>query len=95
MSRGIYNIIPIGLGPELSLILAAFAEGICSILIIIGFYSRAAALVLTINMAVAFLFVHLFNDPFSGMEKALLFLVIFLTIFLLGPGKYSIDGRSK
>ncbi len=84
---------PIGLGPTLSLILAAFAEGICSLLIIFGFYTRAAALVLTINMGVAFLFVHLFNDPFGRMELALVYLAIFLTIFLLGPGKYSIDSK--
>lgn len=86
---------PLGLGPTVSLILAAFAEGICSLLVIVGFYTRGAALVLVLNMAVAFLFVHLFNDPFSGMEKALLFLVMFLTIFLLGPGKYSLDAKSK
>ncbi|MDR8391142.1 DoxX family protein [Aliifodinibius sp. S!AR15-10] len=84
---------PIGLGPTLSLILAAFAEGICSLLVMFGFYARGAALVLVINMSVAFLFVHLFNDPFGRMELPLVYLVIFLTIFLLGPGKYSIDSK--
>ncbi|MFH5831218.1 DoxX family protein [Halalkalibaculum sp. DA3122] len=84
---------PIGLGPTISLILAAFAEAICAFLVMIGYYTRAAALVLVINMTVAFLFVHLFNDPFSGMEKAVLFLTIYLTIFLTGPGKYSLDSE--
>ncbi|NGP76190.1 DoxX family protein [Balneolaceae bacterium YR4-1] len=83
---------PIGLGPELSLILSAFAEGICAILVIIGLYTRAASLVLMINMSVAFLFVHI-NDPFGDMEKSLLFLLIFSTVFLLGPGKYSLDHK--
>lgn len=86
---------PLGLGPEISLILAAFAEGICALLIIVGFYTRAAALILVINMSVAFLFVHLFNDPFGRMELALVYLVIFLTLFLLGPGKYSLDAKMK
>lgn len=85
---------PIGLGPTISLILAAFAEAICAFLVLIGYYARAASLVLVINMSVAFFFVHLFNDPFGNMEKALLFLTIYLTIFLLGPGKYSLDART-
>ena len=84
---------PIGIGPMATLIFAAFAEGICSLLIIAGYYTRAAAMILMINMSVAFLFVHL-SDPFARMEKALLFLVIFTTIFLLGPGKLSVDGKS-
>lgn len=85
---------PIGIGPELSLILSAFAEAICSLLIIAGFYTRAAAAVLMINMSVAFFFVHL-TQSFDRMELALVFLVIFTTIFLLGPGKYSLDARFK
>lgn len=85
---------PIGLGPEISLILAAFAEGICTLFIIAGFYTRAAALVLMINMSVAFLFVHI-SDPFERMEMALLYLVIFTSIFLLGPGKHSLDAKLK
>lgn len=85
---------PIGLGPEVSLILSAFAEGICAILVMIGLYTRAAALFLIINMSVAFLFVHI-SDPFGRMEMALLYLVIFLSVFLLGPGKYSLDAKMK
>lgn len=83
---------PIGIGPELSMILAAFAEGVCSILIMIGFFTRGAALVLMINMSVALLFVHL-SDPFGRMEMALLYLVIFTTIFLIGPGRLSLDAK--
>lgn len=86
---------PIGLGPVVSLILAAFAEGICTIFIIIGCYTRLASLILMINMAVAFLFVHFGNDPFGGMEKALLYLLIFTVIFLMGPGKFALDNKSR
>lgn len=86
---------PIGLGPEITLIFAAFAEGICAILIFVGFYTRLAALILVVNMAGAFLFVHLGNDPFGGMEMALMYLVAFLVIFLMGPGKFAIDSDSR
>jgi len=86
---------PIGLGPEFTLIFAAFAEGICTILVFMGFYTRLAALFIIINMAGAFLFVHLGNDPFSGMEAALMYLVMFLVIFLMGPGKMAIDSNNS
>ncbi|NIT61760.1 MAG: DoxX family membrane protein, partial [Aliifodinibius sp.] len=60
---------PIGIGPTASLILAAFAEGICSLLIIAGFWTRLASLILTINMAVAVFLVHLpGGDWFGDME---------------------------
>lgn len=83
---------PIGLGPELSLILAAFAEGVCAFLILIGFWTRLASVFLIINMLVAVLFVHVpGGDSLADMELPLLYLGLFIVIFLLGPGKYSID----
>lgn len=83
---------PIGIGVVLSSILVVFAEAICSMLIIVGFWTRLAALILTINMSVAVFFVHLpAGDWFVDMERPLLFLVCFIVIFLLGPGDHSID----
>ncbi|MBN2731393.1 MAG: DoxX family protein [Balneolaceae bacterium] len=86
---------PVGLGPTITLIFAAFAEGICTILVFLGFYTRLAALFIIVNMAGAFLFVHLGNDPFGGMEMALMYLVSFVVIFLLGPGKFAVDSDSR
>jgi putative oxidoreductase len=83
---------PIGLGPEISLTLAAFAEGICALMILVGFWTRLASLILVINMAVAVFFYHLpAGDGFGGIELPLMYLLIFLIIFLLGPGDHSID----
>jgi putative oxidoreductase len=84
---------PVGIGPELSMILAAFAEGICAFLILIGFWTRLASLFLMANMAVAVVFAHA-GDPFGSKEKALMYLVIWVVVFLLGPGRYSVDNRS-
>lgn len=81
---------PIGIGPELSMILAAFAEGVCAFLVLIGFWTRFASLFLIANMSVAVVFAHA-GDPFGTKEKALLFLLIWVVVFLLGPGKYSLD----
>ena len=84
---------PIGLGPTFSLILAAFAEFICSILIVIGFKGRFASIFTMITMLVA-AFVQHWDDPWRRKEFPLLYFAIFLAIFLMGTGKYSIDGRS-
>jgi putative oxidoreductase len=83
---------PIGLGASPSLFLAIIGEFICPILIIIGFKTRWAAIPTVITMAVAAFVVHA-NDPFGTKEKALLYLVMFLVVVLLGPGKYSIDKK--
>ncbi|MDZ7682829.1 MAG: DoxX family protein [Fodinibius sp.] len=83
---------PLGIGPTASLILAAFAEGICSLLIMFGFWTRLASVILTINMAVAVFFVHLpAGDWFGDMELPVIYLVAFFVIFLLGPGNFSVD----
>ncbi len=83
---------PIGIGPALSLILVAFAEGICSIFVTLGLGTRLAAFVLCINMSVIAFVAHA-GDPFSSKEKGLLFLVMFLVILLTGGGKYSLDQK--
>ena len=83
---------PIGLGPTLSLILALIGEVVAPVLLIIGYKTKFAAIPAFITMAVAALIVHA-EDPFGRKEKALLFALIFLVIFLAGPGKYSIDKK--
>lgn len=83
---------PLGLGPEVSLIAVIFAEFVCSILVILGFKTRLATIPLMFTMLVAAFVVHA-ADPFGRKEKALLFFVGFLVIFLIGPGRHSLDER--
>lgn len=83
---------PLGIGAAPSLFLAVVGEFICPILMIIGFKTKWAAIPSAITMAVAAFVVHS-ADPFGVKEKALLFLVFFILVFLLGPGKYSIDKK--
>lgn len=85
---------PIGLGPELSLILTAFAEAACAILIVLGLFTRWAAIPLIITMAVAVFVVHL-DDPLKQMELGLIYLTAFLAIFFTGPGRYSFDEQFR
>lgn len=83
---------PIGIGAAPSLFLAVIGEFICPILIIIGYKTRLVSIPVVITMCVAAFIVHA-ADPFGSKEKALLFLIAFITIILLGPGKYSIDKK--
>lgn len=83
---------PIGIGPAASLFLAVVAEFICSLLLIVGYKTRWAAVPPAILMIVVSLIVH-GEDPFSRKEKALLFLIMFIVILLIGPGKYSLDKK--
>ena len=83
---------PIGLGPEVSFYLIVFAEGFCSLLIALGLFTRAATIPLIIGMGVAFFSYH-FSDPINSMEKSFLFMMTFLVIFILGPGKFSLDHK--
>lgn len=85
---------PIGLGSALSLQLAIFAEFFCAILLILGFMSRLSLAPLIVTMSVAAFWAHA-NDPFSGKEKALLFLLIFIVLMITGPGKWSVDAQAN
>jgi len=83
---------PIGLGAPVSLGLTTFAEFLCSALIVIGLFTRLAVVPLVVTMLVAIFVVHI-DDPFSKIEKALMYLVAFGAIGLAGPGWYSVDAQ--
>lgn len=83
---------PIGIGASTSYHMAAFAEGICAILLILGLFSRIASLILSINFLVIFIF-HAFiaGDDFAVLELRFFYLFSFIGITLTGPGRYSLD----
>lgn len=85
---------PFGLGPEISLGMAIFAEVICTILVMIGFKTRLATIPLIITMLTAAFYAH-WDDPFGKKELPLLFACVFLGILAFGAGKYAIDSFSK
>ena len=80
---------PIGMGGTLSLSLVIFAEVFCSIAVILGLFTRLAAIPLIVAMSVA-LSVHA-GQGFAAMELALLYLTAFTAILITGPGSYSVD----
>ena len=81
-----------GLDASTSLALAVFSELFCSLLIIFGLGTRLATVPLIATMLVAAFVVHA-DDPFQKKEMALLYLIVFITLLVLGGGKYSVDHR--
>ena len=81
---------PLGLGPTVSLFLVTFAEAICAFMVLIGLWTRVALIPLIINFIVVFFVAHA-DDPFGRKELPLFFLITFITLFLTGAGKYSLD----
>jgi len=76
---------------------AAYTEYVCGPLLIVGFLTRFASLGLIGMMAGAMYFVHLpKHDPFvavtdASFERALVYLVIAIMFFIVGPGRLSLD----
>ncbi len=81
---------PIGFGPTISLGLTVFAEVVCALLLIFGLFSRWSLIPLIFIMLVAIFIIH-WGDPLANLEKAILYLTAYLSIFIAGPGWYSID----
>lgn len=85
---------PFGIGATATLALVLFAEVICAIFVILGLMTRWALIPLIFTMAYAAFIVHA-NDGFQQKELALVYLIIFIVLLLLGPGKYSLDRKIR
>src|SRR5687768_11908584 len=81
----------IGIGAKLSFNLLVFAEVVCAFLVIIGLWTRLAVIRIFIAMAVAYFIAH-GKDPFQVKELAFIFLALSLVVFVLGSGRFSVDG---
>ena len=79
-----------GLGDELSLILAIIGELFAPLLLLFGLQTRMAALVAAITMAVAAFGAHA-GDGLEDREHSLLYLGLFLSLALSGAGRWSVD----
>ena len=87
---------PPGAQPLMTLFgIAAVIETVTGTLMILGLFTRSAALVASGEMAVAYWLVHAshsFYPVLNGGEAAILFCFVFLYISVAGPGVLSLDG---
>lgn len=78
--------------------LVYIGEVVAPLLLIIGLWTRLAAIVIAINMLVAILLVHaeqffqLANSGGWALELQAMYLIVALSIALLGAGRYSFGG---
>lgn len=80
---------PLGVGSGVTHIVAVFAEFFCALAIVLGLKTRWAAIPLIVTMGVAFFVVHA-GDPLSKKELPLLYFTCFVTLALMGGGRYSL-----
>lgn len=84
----------LGIGATPALVLAIFAEFLCSLFLIVGLWTRLAALMLVVTMSVAFFMAH--GAKLSGQgsgELAFVYLAGYMVLLLAGAGKFSVDKK--
>lgn len=81
---------PLGVGSNVTLVLAVLAEVVCSLLLVLGLGTRVAAILPLVSMLVAALVVHS-GDPWAKKELALLFAIPYLTLLLAGGGRFALE----
>jgi putative oxidoreductase len=84
----------LGIGSLPTLALAVLAEFFCALLLVVGLWTRLAALFLVVTMAVAFFIAH--GAKLSGQgngELAFVYLGGYLVLLLAGAGKFSVDKK--
>ena len=79
----------LGLGSYMTLMLSIFTELCCSIFLMPGLRVRITVIPMIVAMAVAFFDVH--DAIMPEGELALIYLILFIILYLTGPGRYSID----
>jgi len=85
---------PLGVGSTFSLALAVAGEVLFPALVLVGFYTRLSSIPVVVTMGVAAFIVHA-GDGLGDRESALMYLIGFAVIGLMGPGRFSIDHLRK
>lgn len=78
-----------GLGSYTTLMLSIFTEFCCSLFLLTGLITRIVLIPMIISMAVAFFDIH--DALLPEGELSLIYLIVFIILFVTGPGRYSVD----
>lgn len=92
------NVSFLGMTGAVPLALTIFAELVCSILLIVGLFTRLSLIPLLFCMGYIFLVIFPFSILGKGdngyeFNTSFVYFVIYLGLFFTGPGKYSLDQK--
>jgi putative oxidoreductase len=79
----------LGFGSYTTLMVSIFCEFCCSLFLIAGLLDRIMTLPMIVAMGVAFFDIH--DAMMPEGELALIYFIVFIILFLVGPGRYSLD----
>ena len=78
-----------GFGSYMTLMVAIFCEYACSMFLMVGLVTRIILIPMILSMAVAFFDIH--DAMMPEGELSLIYMIVFIGLFLTGPGRYSVD----
>lgn len=78
-----------GLGSYTTLMITIFCEFACSMFLMVGLVTRVVLIPMIVAMGVAFFDIH--DGMMPEGELALIFMIVFVVLFMTGPGRYSVD----
>ncbi|MCB1056323.1 MAG: DoxX family protein [Acidobacteria bacterium] len=83
----------IDVAPQVWGLLAALAETVGGLFLLLGLFTRLACLALTFTMIVAATMHLSTGDGLQGASHAIELGAVFLGLVFVGPGRFSVDGR--
>jgi putative oxidoreductase len=95
MIGGSMKVLGIGFAQTAWGFMAALSECAGGILLVLGFLTRPACFFLLTTMAVATMMHIGKGDSFLKYSHAMESGILFLSLILIGPGKYSLDGQYR
>ena len=85
---------PLGIGSHTTMALMGITEFFFALLVVLGLFTRLSLLPLIFGFTVAFFVFH-GNDPFAVKEQALHYLIVFVVLFIAGPGDFTLKDLLK
>lgn len=79
----------LGFGSYMTLMVSIFCEFCCSLFLMAGLLQRLITVPMIVAMGVAFFDIH--DAMMPEGELALIYFIVFIVLFLVGPGRYSVD----